>query len=161
MVSIEKHEWEKGYESPACSAYHEAKGGRFAGKSWLWQHESSAWPAAYPDKAKLIEEVWGDSKKETTREPVYEWVWHGENRDVDWVATSLATIIADELTFCQAHDVGEPELPGRHDYAHWAYLMLDSGYGEVPNEVIAAALDQVGYGDEALCPATSSNRSER
>jgi hypothetical protein len=75
------------------------------------------------------------------------WVWHGENRDVDWVASGLAQIISDELTLCQAYDVGKPALPERHDYGHWAYLLLDSGYGEVPEEVVAAALDQVGYGD--------------
>ena len=145
----ERHELEKGCESPASSAYHEAKSGRFAGKSWLWRHESSAWPAAYLDKAKLIEEVWGDSKKKTAREPVYEWVWHGKNLDVGWVASDLSRIIADELTFCNQPgiDAMTPELPNRHDYAHWAYLLLDSGYGEVPEDVVAAALDQVGYGD--------------
>jgi hypothetical protein len=77
---------------------------------------------------------------------VHYWDWHGENRDVDWVASGLAHIISDELEYCREIDA-EPYLPERHNYGHWAYLLLDSGYGEVPKEVVAAALDQVGYGD--------------
>lgn len=128
----------------------DAKNSRFTGKSWLWRHGQPACQPAY-DKAALIEDVWGESKKETIPEPVYEWVWHEKNIDVGWVVSGLSRILADELTFCQAHDVGRPELPQRHDYAHCAYLLLQDGYGEVPVGIVADALDRIGWPDSNMC----------
>jgi hypothetical protein len=113
------------------------------------------------DKRRLIEEVWGTSSR--VEQNVEEWVWHGPNTSVEGVREGLTRIITDELTFCNQPGIDPmtPELPAPHDYAHWAYLLLDSGYGEVPQQVVAEALEQVGYSALSLRLARLSQGYER
>ncbi len=136
----------------------EAKNPLHIGNSWLFgRHQVTTEPTT-EDKRRLIAEVWG--APDPPREDFGEWVWHGTNTSVEGVREGLTRIIADELTFCAQHEM-EPELPDRHSYAHWAFLLLDSGYGEVPEKVVAEALEQVGYSALSLRLARPSRGSER
>ncbi len=113
------------------------------------------------DKRRLIAEVWG--APDPPREDFGEWVWHGTNTSVEGVREGLTRIITDELAFCNRPglDPMTPELPDRHDYALWAHYLLDAGYGEVPEEVVTAALTRVGYNGQFSRPTASTQRSER
>ncbi len=139
----------------------EAKNPLHIGNSWLFGcHQVTTEPTT-EEKRRLIEEVWG--APDPPREDFGEWVWHGTNTNVEGVREGLARVITDELTFCNQPGIDPmtPELPERHDYAHWAYLLLDSGYGEVPEKVVAEALEQVGYSAMSLRLARPSQGSER
>ncbi len=139
----------------------EAKNPLHIGNSWLFgRHQVTTEPTT-EDKRRLIADVWG--APDPPREDFGEWVWHGTNTSVEGVRDGLTRIIADELAFCNRPglDPMTPELPDRHDYAHWAYLLLDSGYGEVPEEVVAKALDRVGYSGLSQRLATPSQGTER
>lgn len=127
------------------------------GDSWLFGRPQ----VTTEDKRRLIAEVWGTPGP--PREDFGEWVWHGTNTSVEGVRNGLVRIITDELAFCNRPglDPMTPELPDRHDYAHWAYLLLDSGYGEVPQQVVAQALNRVEYSDSSQRLATLSQGSER
>ena len=107
------------------------------------------------EKRRLIAEVWGT--KPSQAPDFGEWVWHGTNTSVEGVREGLTRIITDELDFCNRPEIEPmtPELPDRHDYALWARYLVDAGHGEVPEEVVAAALNRVGYNGQFSLPATS------
>ena len=129
--------------------------------SWLFGHQQVTTEVTTEEKRRLIEEVWGTRP---SRPPDFrEWVWHGANTSVEGVRDGLARIIADELTFCNQPGIDPmtPELPDPHDYALWARYLLDAGYGEVPQRVVAEALEQVGYSALSLRLAKLSQGSER
>jgi hypothetical protein len=95
------------------------------------------------EKRRLITEVWGAAPKIAQDFPIIN--WHGPNTNTESVRVGIVGIVTDEVAFCNRPGIDPEELnlPDRHDYAGWAYLLLWDGFGEVPEHVVAAALDLV------------------